>query len=119
MHMPTLTEQREQIFDSFRRWGYLEANLDPLGLHRRPMLPELEGDTEEHQAARGFYCGTIGVEFLHILDPVRRRWIEERMEAAPPVPDRERLLERVVSAEIFEQFIQSRYPGAKRFSLEG
>ncbi|HKM91495.1 MAG TPA: 2-oxoglutarate dehydrogenase E1 component [Candidatus Acidoferrales bacterium] len=117
--MPTLTAQREQVFESFRRWGYLAADLDPLGLLRRPAVPELEGDTEEHQSARGFYCGTVGVEFAHILDPVRRRWIQERMEAAPPAPDRQRLLERVSSAEIFEQFIQARYPGAKRFSLEG
>ncbi|HKO05090.1 MAG TPA: 2-oxoglutarate dehydrogenase E1 component [Candidatus Acidoferrales bacterium] len=117
--MPTLTDQRGQIFESFRKWGYLEANLDPLGLLRRPTVPELEGDDEEHKAARGFYCGTIGVEFAHILDPARRRWIQERIEAPPPAPDRQRLLERVISAELFEQFIQSRYPGAKRFSLEG
>ena len=117
--MPTLTEQREQIFESFRKWGYLEADLDPLGLVRRSPVPELEGDSEEHQAARSFYCGTMGVEFAHIHDAARRRWIQERMEAAAPAPDRARILEHLVSAEIFEQFIQSRYPGAKRFSLEG
>ena len=117
--MPTLTAQHEHIFENFRRWGYLAADLDPLGLLRLPTVPEVEGDTEEHQAARRFYCGTIGVEFAHLLDPARRRWIQERMEASPTVPDRARLLERLVSAELFEQFIQSRYPGAKRFSLEG
>ena len=117
--MPTLTEQREQIFDLFRRWGYLAADLDPLGLQRLPAVPELEGDSEEHQAARGYYCGTIGVEFAHILDAKRRLWIQERMETRPATPDRARLLERLTSADIFEQFIQSRYPGAKRFSLEG
>ena len=117
--MPALTEQRELVFEAFRRWGYLEADLDPLGLLRLPTVPELSGGTEEHQAARGFYCRTIGVEFAHILDAARRRWIHERMEARPPVPDRARLLERLLSAELFEQFIQSRYPGAKRFSLEG
>ena len=117
--MPTLTEQREQIFECFRRWGYLEADLDPLGLLRLPAVQELEGDTEEHQAARGFYCGTVGVEFAHILDSKRRQWIQERMESAAPAPDRARILERLTSAELFEQFIQARYPGAKRFSLEG
>ena len=117
--MPTLTEQREQIFDSFRKWGYLEADLDPLGLARRLSIPELEGDSEEHHAARSLYCGTIGVEFAHIQDAARRRWIQDRIEAPAPEPDRARLLERLVSAEVFEQFIQSRYPGAKRFSLEG
>ena len=115
----TTTEPGTQVFEAFRRWGYLEADLDPLGLLRLPPVPELEGDTEEHRAARGFYCGTIGVEFAHILDSARRRWIQERMEAPSPAPDRARLLERLVSADLFEQFIQSRYPGAKRFSLEG
>ena len=117
--MPISTEPRTQILEAFRRWGYLEADLDPLGLMRLPAVAELGGDTVEHRAARGFYCGTIGVEFAHILDTERRRWIEERMEAPAPAPDRQRILERLVSAEIFEQFIQARYPGAKRFSLEG
>ena len=117
--MPASIEQRTQILDAFRRWGYLEADLDPLGLLRLPAVAELAGDSEEHSAGRGFYCGTIGVEFAHILDGERRRWIQERMEARAPVPDRQHILERLVSAEIFEQFIQARYPGAKRFSLEG
>jgi 2-oxoglutarate dehydrogenase E1 component len=117
--VPISTESRTQISDAFRRWGYLEADLDPLGLMRLPAVPELEGDSGEHRAARGFYCGTIGVEFAHILDAERRRWIQERMETVAPVPDRPRILERLISAEIFEQFIQARYPGAKRFSLEG
>ena len=117
--MPASTELKTQVLEAFRRWGYLEADLDPLGLLRLPTVPELEGDSEEHRAARAFYCGTIGVEFAHILDPERRRWIQERMEAPGPVPGRQRILERLISAEIFEQFIQARYPGAKRFSLEG
>src|SRR5271168_3102261 len=117
--MPTLTEQREQVFDSFRKWGYLAADLDPLGLARRISLPELEGNTEEHHAARSFYCGTIGAEFSHIVDAARRRWIQERMEAPPHAPDRAHLLERLASADIFEQFIQARYPGAKRFVASG
>src|SRR5712692_710691 len=117
--MPTLTEQRTQVFDAFRRWGYLQADLDPLGLLQHPVVPELEVIGDAAQSARGFYCGTIGVEFTHILDAERRRWIEERMEGPAPAPDRARLLERLISAEVFEQFIQARYPGAKRFSLEG
>ena len=116
--MPTLTEQRTQVFDAFRRWGYLLADIDPLGLLQHPVIPELEVTGEAAQAARGFYCGTIGVEFTHILDAERRRWIEERMEGPASEPNRARVLERLISAEVFEQFIQARYPGAKRFSLE-
>jgi 2-oxoglutarate dehydrogenase E1 component len=117
--MPALTEQKTQILEAFRRWGYLQADLDPLGLMPHSAIPELEGDAEEYRAARAIYCGTIGAEFAHIFDGARRRWIEERMEGEAAAPDRARILERLISAEIFEQFIQSRYPGAKRFSLEG
>ncbi len=117
----TVARDREQVFDLFRRWGYLEANLDPLGLfqpQRHPELTELEGDDADE--ARGYYCGTIGVQFAHIADPERRRWIAERLEQPAPQPEhREHILERLASAEIFEQLLQTRYLGTKRYSLEG
>src|SRR5258706_984591 len=110
---------REQVFDAFRRCGYLQADLDALG-HLRPQpQPELDIAGDAADEARGYYCGTIGVEFMHIGDAERRRWIEERMESAPPEPDRHRILERLIEAELFEQVLQSRYLGTKRFSLEG
>ena len=113
-------EKREAVFDAFRRWGYLEADLDPLGDFKPERVPELEqltGDAADE--ARRIYCGTIGAEFMHILDGERRRWIEERMESPAPETDRARILERLVRAELFEQVVQSRYLGNKRFSLEG
>ena len=68
--------------DAFRRWGYLQANLDPLG-HFAPLPhPELDISGDEADAARRIYCGSIGVEFMHIPDPERRQWIQERMESA-------------------------------------
>ena len=120
---PTLTEQKAQILEAFRRWGYLEADLDPLGWLPRHAHPDLDHKGEDAEAARKFYCGTVSAEFAHIPDPERRRWIESRMEVDPaPIPtaqQRERILERLISAETFEQFMQARYPGMKRFSLEG
>jgi 2-oxoglutarate dehydrogenase E1 component len=73
---------------------------------------------------RETYCGPIGVEFMHIADPVRRRFIAEQMEARPNRfrSDREaqvRILERLVAAEVLERFIHTKYVGTKRFSLEG
>lgn len=116
----TPDEKREAIFDAFRRWGYLEADLDPLGDLKPQPVPELEQlSGEAADEARRVYCGTVGAEFMHILDGQRRRWIQERLESPAPEPDRARILERIVRAELFEHVVQSRYLGNKRFSIEG
>ncbi len=113
------TEAQARIWDAFRRWGYLQANLDPLGDLQPVELPELAVSGADADAARKLYCGTVGVEFMHIPDPERRRWIQERMESESPAPDRAKILETLVRAEIFEQVLQTRYLGTKRYSLEG
>ena len=112
-------ESQERVWDAFRRWGYLQAALDPLGDLQPVAMPELDLSGPEAEAARRFYCGTIGVEFMHIPDRERRQWIQERMEREAPEVDRERILEWLVRAEIFEQVLQTRYLGTKRYSLEG
>jgi 2-oxoglutarate dehydrogenase E1 component len=109
----------ERVFEGYRRWGYLAANLDPLGFLTPIVHPELVVAGEAATAARKFYCGTIGAEFVHIDDTERRRWIAERLECDPPQPDRGFILERLIRAELFEQVLQARYLGSKRFSLEG
>ena len=115
-----LISQRDQIFDAFRRWGHLEAKLDPLGQYLLPEpVPELLFDDEAAEEARGYYCGSIGVEFMHLPDSARREWIQERLEQSAPEPDQRQILERLTQADLFEQVIQSRYLGTKRFSLEG
>ena len=112
--------KREAVLDAFRRWGYYEADLDPLGDLKPEPVPELEQlSGEAADEARRIYCGTIGADFMHIRDGERRRWIQEHMEALMPELDRGRILERLVRAELFEQVVQSRYLGNKRFSLEG
>src|SRR5579871_1049336 len=111
--------ERERVFDLFRRWGYLEADLDPLGFLRPVPHSDLPVDGELAPEARRVYCGTVGVEFMHITDPARRRWIQERMEAPQPAVDQERALDLLIRAELFEQVLQQRYLGNKRFSLEG
>ncbi len=111
--------ERERVFEPFRRWGYLEADLDPLGFLRPQPHPELAGDGALAREARHVYCGTIGVEFAHITSPERRRWISDRMESTPAVVDQQRALDLLIRAEMFEQVLQQRYLGSKRFSLEG
>src|SRR5262249_37626473 len=70
------------------------------------------------------YCRTIGVEYMHIQDNHVRRWLQERMEPRhnrPNLPQRIklRILIDLLHAELFERFLQTRYMGQKRFSLEG
>src|SRR5580692_11766153 len=113
------SEQRERIFDAFRRWGYYEATLDPLGVFQPQKLADLELTGEAADEARRIYCRNIGVEFMHLPEPERRRWIAERIEGPEPEVVREKILERLVRANLFEQVLQARYLGTKRFSLEG
>jgi 2-oxoglutarate dehydrogenase E1 component len=115
-------ERRAAIFEVFRRWGYLQATLDPLGQYLAPepfptAVPD--GDDEAAAEARGYWCGTIGVEYMHIANAEKREWIEAQMEREAPAVDQKRVLTGLIKADIFEQFAQSRYLGTKRFSLEG
>jgi len=118
-HPSASDESREKVFDAFRRWGYLQADLDPLGFLRPQALPELQLTGPHAQAAGRIYSGTIGAEFMHIADSEKRRWITQQMESPAPAIDQTHILQRLARAELFEQVLQSRYLGTKRFSLEG
>ena len=107
------------IPEAFLRWGYLQANLDPLGRLAPQPHPELDITGEAAERGRAVYCGSIGVEFMHMPYPERCRWIQERMESEPPQPDRHRILDRLIRADAFERVLQTRYVGTKRYSLEG
>ena len=111
--------ERERVFDLYRQWGYLEADLDPLGFLQPVPQPELPLDGEFAEEARRYYCSTVGVEFAHITDIERRRWIQERMEGPALAVDQDRALDLLTRADLFELVLQQRYLGTKRFSLEG
>ncbi|HEX4545349.1 MAG TPA: 2-oxoglutarate dehydrogenase E1 component [Candidatus Acidoferrum sp.] len=112
--------ERERLFDAFRRWGYLESKLDPLGLFEPLKHPDLDGlSGEAAEEARRIYCGTIGADFMHLHEPERRRWILDRLEAPAAKVEQHKILERLIRADLFEQVLQARYLGTKRFSLEG
>jgi 2-oxoglutarate dehydrogenase E1 component len=111
--------ERQRIFEAFRRWGYLEASIDPLGFLEPLKSADLDFFGPDADAARAIYSGTIGADFMHLLQPERRNWIAQRMEATGPETDRDFILTRLVRADLFEQVLQSRYLGTKRFSLEG
>ncbi len=142
------------LIRAYRARGHEDANLDPLHLARDENYPELDpktyGFTEEDYDRPIFindvlgltyatlreiieklcktYCGTIGVEFLHIQDPEKKLWLQKRIEGegelglAEPIHDvkwKKRILKELTSAEIFEQFLHVKYPAAKRFGLDG
>ena len=135
---------------AYRVRGHLEADLDPLGLAPKVSHPELDprsyGFTEADmdrpifinnvlgretatlreivQICRDTYCGSIGVEFMHIQDPDQKRWIQERIENIKnrtefTIPGKRAILDRLTAAEVFEQFLDKKYTGTKRFGLDG
>src|SRR5579862_8559173 len=116
--------ERERVFSAYRQFGYMEGDLDPLGFLRPRPTPELEKEGEYAREARSIYSSTIGVEINHIYAPERRKWIYERMESPDQgfevtEKDQKRILDLLIRADVFEQVMQQRYLGSKRFSLEG
>ena len=118
-----LSQNKEATFDIFRRWGFLQSSLDPLGQFLPPEpfptpVPD-DADPDDVAAARAVYCSTIGVEFMHIPSPEKRAWLQEQLEHNTFVPNTPRILTNLLRADLFESVIQQRYLGTKRFSLEG
>ncbi|MCX4577460.1 multifunctional oxoglutarate decarboxylase/oxoglutarate dehydrogenase thiamine pyrophosphate-binding subunit/dihydrolipoyllysine-residue succinyltransferase subunit [Streptomyces sp. NBC_01571] len=136
-----------ELIHSYRVRGHVMADTDPLE-YRQRKHPDLDitehgltlWDLEREFAVGGFsgksmmklrdilgvlrdsYCRTTGIEFMHIQDPKQRKWIQDRVERPHSKPEREeqlRILRRLNAAEAFETFLQTKYVGQKRFSLEG
>jgi 2-oxoglutarate dehydrogenase E1 component len=108
----------------------LEAfNLSPQDLDREFFTRRLAASRratlkEIIQALKETYCRSIGVEFMHLQDPSERRWLLDRMEPLRNRPgldseSKQRILNRLVRAALFEQFLNKKYVGVTRFSLEG
>lgn len=77
-----------------------------------------------YEALRGTYCGSVGAEYMHITNTEEKRWIQQRLESVagkPTFTPQEKLtfLEELTAAEGLERYLGSKFPGAKRFSLEG
>ena len=141
-----LQARLDDLIHAFRVSGHTVANLDPLGrepARREDLEPAHHGigpqelDTActlphmgqltvsqavEHM--RATYCRQVGVQFMHIDDAEAREWLQARMEATRNSAsltreERLRILDRLTRAETFEQFVHTKFLGAKRFSLEG
>ena len=136
-----------ELIHAYRVRGHLMADTDPLEFHirRHPDLDVLEHgltlwDLDRTFPIGGFagkqkmklrdvlgvlrdsYCRRVGIEYMHIQDPEERRWIAERVERKyekPSVEEQRHILGRLNAAEAFETFLQTKYVGQRRFSLEG
>jgi len=109
----------DSVLDAFRRWGYLAAQLDYLGRLKPLEHPALAASGEQAERGRAIYCGTIGVEFMHMVEGKRVAMVARRMEQPSAPPDRRAVLDQILRAETFEQILQARYVGSKRYGLEG
>jgi 2-oxoglutarate decarboxylase len=137
----------QELINSFRVRGHLMADIDPLQYEQRTH-PDLEieehgltfWDLDREFVTGGFggkrmaklrdilgvlrdsYCRTIGLEYMHIQDPDQRRWFQQKVEikyTKPTHDEQLRILSKLNEAEAFETFLQTKYVGQKRFSLEG
>ena len=137
----------QELINTFRVRGHLMADIDPLE-YRQRSHPDLDiashgltfWDLDREFVTGGFggkrtmllrdilgvlrdsYCRTVGVEYMHIQDPAQRAWFQERLEkpyVKPTHDEQLRTLGKLNEAEAFETFLQTKYVGQKRFSLEG
>ena len=141
------TARVQEMIHAFRVRGHLMADIDPLEYLQRSH-PDLDianhgltlWDLDREFATGGFggkpflrlrdilgilrdaYCRTTGIEYMHIQDPEQRRWIQNHVERPLPKIDRKeqlRILRKLNESEAFETFLQTKFVGQKRFSLEG
>ncbi len=140
-----------QLIAGYRNRGHQRARLDPLGLMPRANVPDLDLAThglsladldtvfqtgnlaigkeectlrEMVNAMDAIYCGSIGIEYMHIVDTPEKRWIQQRLEGMRGNPNfsadtRRHLLSELTAAEGLEKYLGTKYAGAKRFGLEG
>ncbi len=140
-----------ELIAAYRHRGHKRADIDPLGLMERPEMPVLDlayhglsvaefeeifdtgslryGDgkaklREIIETLEMTYCGSIGSEYMHIVQADEQIWVQQKLEsvrARPPltVAQKRRILERLTAAEGLEKYLHGRYPGTKRFGLEG
>jgi len=141
------TARVQELINAYRVRGHLMADIDPLE-YRQRTHPDLDiashgltfWDLDREFITGGFgekrmmllrdilgvlrdsYCRTTGIEYMHIQDPAQRKWVQEKMEKSyvkPTHDEQMRILGKLNEAEAFETFLQTKYVGQKRFSLEG
>jgi 2-oxoglutarate dehydrogenase E1 component len=139
-----------RLINAYRVRGHENAKINPLGVPHHEPVPDLDigfhgldqGDLDTEfntgwlaapdrmklrdivALCQRVYTGSIGAEFMHIVDTPKRHWLEERLEGCGGIyqvdaPEKLRILDMLTAAEGLEKFLHTRYVGQKRFSLEG
>ncbi len=140
-----------ELISAYRHRGHKRAQIDPLGLMQRPPAPVLDLAYHHLSAAdmdtvfqtgsffygaekaklrdivaalEKSYCGSVGAEYMHIVDAAEQIWVQQRIETVRAHPEysadvKRMVLERLTAAEGLEKYLHNRYPGTKRFGLEG
>jgi 2-oxoglutarate dehydrogenase E1 component len=142
--------QVANLVNNFRSVGHLAAKLDPLKMTQPAVVPGLDlathqlADTDKsrtffsgthfngpemslgdiYQALSDTYCGSIGIEYMHISNKEEIDWLQQRMESARGRPNFDAakkltILKDLIAADGLERYLGTRYVGQKRFSLEG
>ncbi len=140
-----------ELIAAYRHRGHKRAAIDPLGMMKRPPAPVLDlayhhlsqADMDTVFQTGSFfygadratlrdivgalehtYCGSVGAEYMHIVDAAEQLWVQQRLESVRCHPEYDTdtklmILERLTAAEGLEKYLHNRYPGTKRFGLEG
>jgi len=140
-----------ELISAYRHRGHKRATIDPLGMMERPATPVLDLAYHHLSAAdldtvfqtgtffygaekatlrdivaalEHTYCGSVGAEYMHIVDAAEQLWVQQRLESVRCHPEygddvKRMILERLTAAEGLERYLQNKFPGTKRFGLEG
>ncbi len=110
------TTPQNNASDLYRSYGHLSANLDPLNIKKPRPIPIFDSHLNN------LYCGNLGYEFMHLEAELERNWFIEKIEnnkiSIPPDLKLDAISD-LLKAELFEQFLHTKFQGAKRFSIEG
>jgi 2-oxoglutarate dehydrogenase E1 component len=140
-----------ELIAAYRHRGHKRATIDPLGMMERPPAPVLDLAYHHLSAAdldtvfqtgsffygaekatlrdivsalEQTYCGSVGAEYMHIVDAAEQLWVQQRLESVRCHPEygddvKKMIVERLTAAEGLERYLQNKFPGTKRFGLEG
>lgn len=139
----------QQLIQAYREHGHININYDPLGLKQAEQYPELQLENynipeslhgveielngelglqkanilELQQNLERIYSSRLGFEYMYIENPEEMQWMQQRIENATCIEiskeEKIKVLKDLIEAETFEQFLHTKFPGTKRFSIEG
>lgn len=119
---PTVAADSSVEQNAYRRYGHYSAHINPLA--EKPALDPHLSAAGDYESLRAIYCGSIGFEYMHIDNDAEREWLQNYIEHELPkmtfsAEDQQQLLWQLVGADTLEKYLDKKYVGQKRFSIEG